>query len=570
MLFQVSPFRTTALLIALAIALSPSVQATTTPDAGTLQRESERALSVPAPAEPRLAPAAPMKEADKGATVTVKSFVIEGATLIPDAELTALLQGQIGRALTLRELEAAAQRLAAHYRARGWFVRVYLPAQDVTDGHIRIRVVEGRLGSIRLDETMPQRANAEYVLRVVGDRLAIGQPLSAADLERGLLNANDLAGLRATGILEAGERAGETRLRIKVEDTPFLMSDLGLTNHGIKSTGRWQATGGLALNDLSGRGDRLDLRLLGARDLASGQIGYSHPLGSNGTRLGLRASHLRYRLGDTFAALDADGRATTWGANLAYPLVRSQTSNLNLSANIEHRASEDDTLGAATRRHDIDAASFTLSGDRLDHWQGGGLSRYSATLTAGDLDLSGVAGDLATDQAGPRTQGRYAKLAGRYTRLQNLPAGFNLIASLEAQFADGNLDSSEKIALGGPDAIRAYPVNEAPGDEAWLLRLDLRKEFAPAWHGFGFIDAGGVRLHKNTWTGWQGGGNTPNSYTLYGAGLGLAYVRPNDWQVRLTVAIPLADNPGRDANGDNSDGSGQHSPRGWLQINKWF
>jgi hemolysin activation/secretion protein len=102
------------------------------------------------------------------------------------------------------------------------------------------------------------------------------------------------------------------------------------------------------------------------------------------------------------------------------------------------------------------------------------------------------------------------------------------------------------------------------------LRLDLRKEFAANWQGFGFLDAGGVRLHKHTWAGWQGGGNTPNSYTLCGAGLGLAYLRPSGWQVRLTLAVPLADNPGRDGSDNNSDGGGQHSPRGWLQINKWF
>lgn len=560
--------RPTPLFFILLAVLASSVHAQTPPDAGTLQRESERQLAAP-PAAPGLAPPAPMKKADKGVTVTVKSFAIEGATLIPSAELASLLADKVGQSLTLAELESAAQLLATHYRQRSWFVRVYLPAQDVTDGNVRIRVIEGRLGGVRLDDIGDLRADAAYVQRVIDHRLGIGQPLSATDLERGLLLANDLPGIRATGILEAGDNAGETRLRVKVEDTPFLTADLGLNNHGVKATGVWQGVGGLALNNLSGRGDRLDLRLLAAEDLASGQLRYSHPLGVDGARLALRASHLRYRLGDSFAALDAEGRATTWGADISYPILRGAANNLSLQGSLERRATADDSLGAATRRHDIDALHIGLNGDSLDS-QRGGLTQYNLTLTAGDLDLSGVAGDLATDQAGPRSQGRYAKLAGQIARLQRLPAGLTLHASLTAQFADGNLDSSEKFALGGPNALRAYPVNEASGDEGWLLKLELRKEIAQGWQAIGFIDSGGVRLHKETWAGWQGGSATPNTYQLHGAGLGLVWNRPGDWDIRLTVAAPLADNPGHDTNGDNNDGSGQHSDRSWLSASKRF
>ncbi|MDO9226818.1 MAG: ShlB/FhaC/HecB family hemolysin secretion/activation protein [Pseudomonadota bacterium] len=506
-----------------------------------------------------------MRDADKGTQVTVKSFGIEGASLIPVTDLTALLDDLLGRALTLRELEGAAQRITEHYRNRGWFVRVYLPAQDVTEGQVRIRVIEGRLGGMKLEVPAAPRVNPDFALGVVGNRLRIGEPLAAAELERGLLLVNDLPGIRVTGILEAGDVAGETRLRVKVEDTPLVTGDLGLNNQGLKTTGIGQATGGFALNDLDGRGDRLELRGLASEGLASGLLRYGHPLGNDGARVELRASHLRYRLGDSFAALDARGQATTWGGDLHYPIRRSQNDNLNLTSSLERRESADDNLGIATRRHEIDSLRLGLTSDHIDAAWGGGYSQYSLMLTGGDLDLSGVAADLASDQAGPRTQGRYNKLTVQFARLQRLFADLNLYAGLNAQWADGNLDSSEKHSLGGPHALRAYPVNEAAGDEGWLLKLELRKEIQPGWQAIAFVEGGGVRLHKAPWVAFTG----RNRYTLTGAGAGLVWNRAG-WDARLSVAVPLDDNPGRDANGDNSDGSGQHSARAWAQLSKRF
>lgn len=536
------------------------------PDAGTLQREAERDLRRPVPAPQLLAPPVPMKQAAKGVTVTVKSFSIEGATLVPAAELGALLNDQVGKSLTFTDLEQAAQRLAEHYRTLGWFARVYLPEQDITSGVVRIVVIEGRLGAVQIDKSQAMRADADFVNEMVTADMPIGQPLAAVTLERNLLLANDLSGIRTTGILEAGDKIGETRLNIKVEDTNFVTGDLGLNNQGVKATGVMQLSGGLALNDLSGRGDRLDARALVANNLNSVRVSYGVPLAANGTRLNLRLSELTYHLGDRFAALDAKGRASSGGADISYPIVRSQDSNLNLSGGLDARRSADDSLGIAIRRHNVDALNFTLSGDEIDGWQGGGLTQYAVGFVHGKLDLNGIATDLAADQ-NLKAQGTYNKLSGQALRLQRLDGDFTLSLKLAVQWADKNLDSSEQMSLGGPAGVRAYPVNEANGDEGWLMKVELRRPIADGWQAFGFLDSGNIRLHRNPWPGI---GNTPNSYQLSGAGIGVAWNRPGDWNIALTIATPLGSNAGRDVNGNNSDGSGQHSTRAWLDASKLF
>lgn len=553
------------LSLAVGIVMPVAAIAQTPPDAGTLQRETARDVRGRLPTAPLAAPA-PMKEATKGATVTVRAFVIEGATLLPADDLAALLTDLVGQSLTLADLERAAQRLAAHYRARGWLVRVYLPAQEIRDGRIRIAIVEGRLSGIKV-ENAGQRADAALIERIAGKGLTVGEPLAVEALERGLLLANDQPGMQTTGVLEPGDTTGETRLRLKVEDAPFAAGDIALANHGGRATGVEQLNAGLLINP--GGGDQVSLRAIASRQLDMLRAAYALPLGSDGLRLSVNASELRYQLGGDFAALNASGNARTLGATLSYPLRRATTDNLSLIAGFDNRRYADDSLGSPLHRKKVNALTVAVSGDRIDGLAGGGFSQYGASLISGKLDMAGVAADLATDQAGPRANGSYSKLTTNATRLQRLPADFVLSAALTAQFAGKNLDSSEKFALGGPSGVRAYPVNEAAGDAGWLLNLELRKDLGNGWNALALLDAGEVRQHNNEWAGWQGGGNTPNRYRLAGAGFAIGWNKPGDIALQLTVAAPLGSNPGQTIAGRNQDGSARGT-RGWLRIVKYF
>lgn len=552
--------------IAVLACCSALAQGQTPPDAGSLLRETERKAIWPAPAGLPTMPAPPLTEKAKGATVVVAAFRLSGITLLAEAELQALLADLIGQTLSLDELERAAQRLAEHYRQRGWFARVYLPQQEIVDGVVTIAIIEGRLGAIDIDAKAASRADADFVRDMVTAGLTLNEPLAADTLQRGLLLANDLPGIKARGQLETGDKIGETRLRLRIEDAPPLGGQVQLHNHGVKSTGAEQLIGGFDLYNLSGRGDQLAVRAVAARGLESLRLNYALPLGSDGLRLALRASDLRYRLGAGFSALNARGHAGTWGAGLSYPVLRSTAQNVSLGLDTERKRFADDMLGAPAQRRDNEVFSLAANGDAIDGLGGGGFTQYGVTLTHGRLDLAGVAAALATDQASARTQGGWSKHSASLMRLQRLPGDMTLSASLNAQWAGKNLDSSEKFSLGGPAAVRAYPVNEAAGDEGWLLNLELRSELGAGWQALGFIDAGEVHLHRNEWAGWQGGGSTPNRYALSGAGLGLSWQQPGAWSLRLTVAAPLGDNPGRNAAGNNSDGSGQRSARAWLQA----
>jgi hemolysin activation/secretion protein len=551
--------------------LSNPAQAQVPPGAGALQREVNQNQQLQQPkARPRPAADQPGPQGPASERIKLKAFIVEGASLIPQAELEALLSGYSGQLLDLNDLNAAAQLLTNHYRAKGWYARAILPAQDITAGSVRIQIIEAHYGTIQRTD-QGKRTKGDFIQRMVLQGHQPGDPLSATRLERGILLANDLPGTKASILLEPGQKQGDTRINLTTDDTALLTGDLGINNYGLKSTGTTQLIGGIALNGPTGYGDQLSLRHLATDGLNNTTLNYSLPLGTNGLRLSAYGSYLDYTLGDRFKALDATGDADTLGLGLGWAWIRQTDRNLNLSLNGEQRNYADDMLGAAIRRHRVKAITLGLNGDRSDSIAGGGLSWGNLRLISGEVDIHSVAADKAIDQATARTDGHYNKVAFSLNRLQNLgDSGFRILAALNGQLAGKNLHSSEQMSLGGPDGVRAFPVNEATGDQGAILRLELQRPLAQGWQVAAFADAGTIQQHKDTWTGWNTPLNRPNSYSLSGAGLALSWNQPGNVAFNASIAKAISGNPGRDARGRNNDGSKVDDTRLWATLTKAF
>ncbi|MEG2632674.1 MAG: POTRA domain-containing protein, partial [Comamonas sp.] len=178
-------FHRTPLWYALGLALlGIDAQAQALPDAGqVLDSVEQRRPALPAPAAIDLdLPPTPTPPAhDDGPAMDVQGFVIEGNSAIATSDLQALLQALEGQSLTVSQLEAGAARITRLYRERGYpFAYAYLPEQTVEAGLVRIAVLEGRLGEVRVENATRQRAN---VIDAPLTRLEHGQVIRADALE---------------------------------------------------------------------------------------------------------------------------------------------------------------------------------------------------------------------------------------------------------------------------------------------------------------------------------------------------------------------------------------------------
>lgn len=512
--------------------------------------------------------------------VLVKGFGVSGVTLASRSEIDSLLQDRIGKPLTVAELEASAQKVAEHLRAKGYpLVQAYLPPQRIEDGVIQIAVQEGPLdGASGINGIVirnnPSPVSNQRVAALLAEGAPAGSPVKAVDLERALLIAGDVPGIkRVQAELTPGSLPGTTRVEADVESAGRISGAAWVDNHGDQYSGEYRLNTQLNLNSPLGFGEQLSLNAGKSDNLRSGKLALLLPVGNRGAKVGVSVSNMSVDMGvTTLVPRNLSGDTTVESLFGSIPLQRSAQSNITLAANLDskHMRNSLDTLMLDDRK--ITMLTVGLNGDRYD--SRGGRIAWSGSLSLGHNDLSGNAGYEALDQASAKTGGDFAKVNLAFSRLSQLDAAgtYQLGLSLNAQLANKNLDNSEKLQLGGPNGVRAYPLGEGLGDNGWLASAEVRRNLGKFAGGdvsaFAFVDAGGVTQYNKLWDGAVAS-NRPNSYTLAGAGVGVRLSYDNKGALSLTVANKLGSNPNKTQTNTDADGRNR-SARIWVIGNIAF
>ena len=524
--------------------------AQTIPDAGSVLRQSERNLNVPsAPAlVPRRQPSPPPLTQLGEATVTVTRYVFKGNTRLSDEQLQLAVASFVGRPLNFTQLQQAADAVASAYRETGWIVRAYLPKQEISNGLVTIQIIEAVFGQTKLQGPASERIEAERLVRIVNRAQAQGRALNAAHIDRALMLLDELPGVSVSGNLVAGDNEGETDLRLNVTDKALISGNISLDNTGSRATGAERLTSNVSINSPTGTGDALALNLLKTQGSEYQRTAYSVPLGYQGFRAGLHYSHLSYGLIGDFAPLGVTGVAQTSGLDFSYPLVRSQLQSVQIALSYDNKTF-DNIANANASNYGIKSYTFTLSGSQLDDLGGGGANFGSVVITTGEKS----------------TDGSYSKLNLNVSRQQTLNADLSVWVSGGWQIASKNLDSSEKIYLGGAGGVRAYPTSEGSGSAGRTLTTELRQRLDERWTLAGFYDYGWALVNRNALATPA----NPGNYQLQGYGVSLAWQNPKGMDLKATVAQRLHVNPLQSAQGLDTDGSFKTS-RIWLNASMTF
>ena len=542
------------------------VHAQTRPDAGTVRQQIEQQQRQPLPPEgpQQFAPPPPLKSIG-GTKVTVHRFTFTGNTLLSNDELLPIVVPFLDRPLDFNELQNAAIAVATAYRKAGWIVRVYLPQQDVTGGTVNIQIIEATLGKVIVDGHS-KRISAARVQQMVDAAQSPGKPVSADALDRALLLIGDLPGLSANGRLAEGQNPGETDLVVDLTDTHLITGDVTVDNAGARFTGAGRVIVDASLNSALGIGDRADVTVLHTKGSDYQRLAYSLPVGNNGWRLGAHGTHLSYRIvTDEFAALDARGTSSSFGLDTSYPIIRSRLKNLYFAAGVEDQRFNNQSAGETSSRYSIADGTLSLYGNLFDTLGGGGANSVSLTFMEGHLDLNDSPNETA-DAMTTDTGGSFQKFSLSLSRTQTVTDRFSLYGSVSGQLSNKNLDSSQKLYLGGASGVRAYPADEAGGSEGVLANFEARERLPAGFNLVGFFDWGSVRVNKdNNFVGAA----SPNTVSLKGAGLSVGWAARFGLNLKATVARRIGTNPNPTSTGDDQDGSHVEN-RVWLQATMPF
>ncbi|CNE49871.1 putative surface-exposed protein [Yersinia nurmii] len=502
---------------------TPSVSGMVTGSAAILQ-DNEQLLS---PEATRVQQKPVIDQREKSDSKSDTGQMLRVATLgvrsLPERyreQVNTLLVARQNQNMSVSQLQAIPLEIERIMRKGGDLLSfAYLPEQDITEGHVYIQVVQGRLEKVHLHNNQSGVRDS-----LINKFLQAGNkhPENIRQMESVLLRLGDQPGVGPlTSILSPGEQVGGSQLSVSVASEPAISGRLMMDNHGGRYSGRIRTLARMTINNPTGSADRLQGMVLYAPQFLQnkdsndaktilGNITYDLPLGYQGARGGISYSRVESQPGGRFTGF-IDSNADVLSLYSSWPVIRTAGNNLSLGVQGDYKWMRDKILTFTSHREQ-DSISLSLNGDYRHRWFGQpNIVNYRGGLTRGTLR------DAMQDNP---NRGEFWKWEARGMGLQRLNDYFGASLRASGQFSHQNTDSVEKMALGGPLAVRAYDVNTISVDRGFSLSPALRLDLATLYPGISthaFYDYAQGSLLANKRIGQS------NHVLLQGYGAGLTY-----------------------------------------------
>lgn len=529
----------TACVLVLASAATPAANP---PDAGAglrLEREQlERLLQErrlrQQPEQPEITlPGAPgQAAASQTRNIPVKSFQVEDSAILSQEEIRAALAPYEGRTLSLADLFQAVAALNRLYEEKRMpTARAFLPPQEIKDGVVRIRLVEARVGEVRLGEV------TQVTPEFVRSRLSLGggDLMSVPRLEEDLMRFNRLHEVQLRASVQPGKRPGTTDLQLQAAEPKRDQFSVFADNAGRYTVGEERLGFTARRAGLSGRGDSLLFAATLGEGSDSYYLGYSIPLNPQDLKLDVSYSNGGIDVVDgAFVPLDVSGKSQDLTFGLTRPLVVEAGRLWNLYGRVSARESISEFGGVTQQNVDLTVLTAGVAGE---HQSETSAWTVDASLSQGLNFLGGESG--------------FTALRANAAWLERFTPRAQLLLRGSLQFSDDDLlPASEQFQLGGSASVRGYSEGLLSGRSGYLMSAELRYALqdpeqyltrdpnAPLFTGLVFLDHGGAFPYRPAPLK-----SISNDDFLTGAGLGVLMDWNSRVSARLAVAWPLNGNP---------------------------
>ncbi|MFA6076122.1 MAG: ShlB/FhaC/HecB family hemolysin secretion/activation protein [Negativicutes bacterium] len=517
----------------------------------------------------------PETTAQGGSEVFVGSIIWEGADGIDARMLNLIAADYIGKRNKIADLKLMTQIIDEYLRGQGLLLaQVSLPQQKLNkDGALKVALYPGRYGKIVLKNS--SALGEGVILARIGKGITSGGLIYKQELDRTVLRINDLAGAAARMSVDATKTKGVSDLLIAIADdgTPAISGNVFFNNYGNVTTGQYQGMLNVAWNNPAKYGDSLGVALMGGinnswqNGIDSGAVNYYIPDGWLGGNLNFSVSQVDYSLlGTIFSALEAKGSATSGAVTYNWPIERGRISNLNLDFGVSYKYLKDNmasNLNSDNLRSTVEGM-IGLDGSFYDAELGGGYNLYGINFNIGNFGSSnGCSTWWQNKYQEAGMTGVYTYGTANFQSYRYLADRLQFFVSGNGQLAGKNLNSADKITLGGPYAVRAYAPGEASGDQGILGTAELRYSVNYPWERqlgvmtpYLFVDGGYVQYNQNPLP--NSGANTT---ALGDLGCGISLTQGGNYGGKIDYAWIMPGSPA------SSDGS---TSRLWFRLYKLF
>lgn len=465
--------------------------------------------------------------------LNIKELKIEGNTVLTK-EIESLVAPYLRQTIEEHQLKKLIEQITQLYVQQGYRTSgAFLTEQEISNGVIRIQIVEGELENIEIEGL--QRLKPNYIKS--GLKQASQVPLNIDELEKALqsLGADPLIE-KVKARLVKGTTAYTSLLLLDIEEAHIFKTKIEVTNSSSPNIGEIKGGITLTAHNLLRLRDLALVQYNLAEGLSTYNLNYTVPLNLQGT-----AISVDYQNGNTkvirelFDDLDIRARADTLSFKLLQPIVRSATTEFLMGLSFD--ISESRTFLFNDRPYSFaDGAQDGRSKVTVIRWNTDWLKRSSQNVLSvrSRFSLGVDLFDATINENAPDT--RFFSWLGQFqwARVLNQDRGIIFSTRLTAQFTSDALLPFEQFNLGGADTVRGYRYNRLLADNGFASTVELGFTIVNEPNGWGnlklvsFADAGAVWDHDGSFK------------SLASVGLGFDW-QPRKWiSLNLDYAIPLS------------------------------
>ena len=469
---------------------------------------------------------------------------VDGNSVLDQNLVEKTLYPFLGNGKTVADVEKARETLEALYKDKGYpTVLVEIPEQDLVDGLVRLRVIEGTVDRLKVT------GSRYFHLDKIRDKvpaLAAGQVpyMPKVQTQVGELG-KESADRQITPIFRAGSTPGKTEVELRVKDQLPLHGSVEMNGRNSESTSRSRLIGSIRYDNLWQRFHSASLQYQVSPenddevDVWSGT--YVLPTGWADTRLALYGIGIssNTQLGASVGSLSVIGTGAIYGARLIKPLPGMEAFNHSLSVGVDYKSFNQGVTqqGQDQQTSPISYLPFLIGYDTTWRYPGVTTSFNSAL----HFSLRGVGNDDAEFENRRATaKSSFAYVTSEFKHLRVLPWDMRLAARASGQIASMPLISNEQFAAGGPQSVRGYHQTQQLGDDGVNLSLELQSpqlkradwEFAQNFRLHAFFDYAYLWINHAL-------APSPDYYRLAGAGAGLRLQFFKHWLGEFDWAYPL-------------------------------
>jgi hemolysin activation/secretion protein len=419
--------------------------------------------------------------------ITIGKVAVDGG--FPDLarETAALAAGLEGKRLSVAQIYQFARTLEQLYANAGFvLVRVAVPPQRLKEGGaVKLVVIDGYIERIET-KGVEERARAAVAARA--EKLIGRTHVTLAEIERAILIAGDVPGLRLKSALAKGEKPGGALLVLEGEQR-LVTGALGADNSLPDALGRWQGNVSLAINSALGFGEQAYVTL--GSGFALAQYGFPNsplkmigggvilPIGADGFTLNPEYTNSLTQPAAAAGAPKSIGDFQRWALRANFPLLRDRSETLNLTGALEyiHQDLFAPSFGTDINRDVYGALRIGGNWRILTPWSAPFQANLQISQGLGGLDAANAkAANIPSSRLGATPE--FSKINADFRLNQSLPADFRLDLFGRAQASWGKpLFLSEGFALDGAEGLSAFSSGTFNVDTGATIRAELIHPF---------------------------------------------------------------------------------------------